>query len=275
MSHVHHLTYERKYHERLEDLQGLCEGCHEFTHGKRNRDPLLDVPVKILDRVIEKVYLAGKFSEPDWRQEIIGGYRPPAIGSEDDEWDERRFVFALPDKRKLTYTGPFRFDMGHGNFAGPHQYCIDAEDVSGHGIGPIQYETDARFVVTSCLNAIRCTDLVFAWIDNRECFGTVAEIGVATGMSLTGRGPIIVTASPGYDRELWLGREMGVRHIVAPTAKDAWLKLWQTPDQHGDYYDPYDQEEKEPEEEEDEEEAEIYGSFGLNDHPGHHWHDDK
>ncbi len=37
---VHHLTYIRKYHERLEDLQGLCRGCHEFTHAKSDIDPL-------------------------------------------------------------------------------------------------------------------------------------------------------------------------------------------------------------------------------------------
>jgi hypothetical protein len=37
MSHVHHLVYIRKYNERLEDLRGLCEGCHEYIHGKQER----------------------------------------------------------------------------------------------------------------------------------------------------------------------------------------------------------------------------------------------
>lgn len=36
---VHHLTYERKYDEPLEDLQGTCRLCHEFTHGKSDFDP--------------------------------------------------------------------------------------------------------------------------------------------------------------------------------------------------------------------------------------------
>lgn len=40
---VHHLTYKRQYKERLEDLQGLCERCHAFTHGRSNTDPLLDI----------------------------------------------------------------------------------------------------------------------------------------------------------------------------------------------------------------------------------------
>ena len=40
MDHVHHLTYERKYREELEDLQASCKPCHEFTHGKSNDDPM-------------------------------------------------------------------------------------------------------------------------------------------------------------------------------------------------------------------------------------------
>lgn len=30
---VHHITYKNLYHERLEDLQILCAGCHCEIHG--------------------------------------------------------------------------------------------------------------------------------------------------------------------------------------------------------------------------------------------------
>lgn len=36
---VHHLTYQRKYAEFLEDLAGWCNGCHAFTHAKSDDDP--------------------------------------------------------------------------------------------------------------------------------------------------------------------------------------------------------------------------------------------
>lgn len=36
---VHHLTYERKYEEKLEDLQGLCSQCHDFVHGRTGENP--------------------------------------------------------------------------------------------------------------------------------------------------------------------------------------------------------------------------------------------
>lgn len=40
---VHHLTYARKYCERLDDLQGTCRPCHQFIHGKIDIDPLLQL----------------------------------------------------------------------------------------------------------------------------------------------------------------------------------------------------------------------------------------
>lgn len=32
---THHLTYARKYAEHPEDLEGICDRCHKFTHGKK------------------------------------------------------------------------------------------------------------------------------------------------------------------------------------------------------------------------------------------------
>lgn len=40
MEACHHLTYARKYNEKLEDLQAICNACHQFTHGKSEFDPL-------------------------------------------------------------------------------------------------------------------------------------------------------------------------------------------------------------------------------------------
>jgi hypothetical protein len=45
---VHHLTYARKYDEPLEDLQEICEPCHQFTHGKATFDPASSVSLRLL-----------------------------------------------------------------------------------------------------------------------------------------------------------------------------------------------------------------------------------
>jgi hypothetical protein len=36
VEHVHHLTYARKYKERLEDLKALCKCCHDRIHQARH-----------------------------------------------------------------------------------------------------------------------------------------------------------------------------------------------------------------------------------------------
>lgn len=36
---VHHLTYIRRYREDLADLQAVCQGCHDFIHGRSPIDP--------------------------------------------------------------------------------------------------------------------------------------------------------------------------------------------------------------------------------------------
>ena len=41
---THHLTYERKYAESIDDLQAICTPCHEFTHGKSGIDPVVNMP---------------------------------------------------------------------------------------------------------------------------------------------------------------------------------------------------------------------------------------
>jgi hypothetical protein len=41
---VHHLTYIRVYQERMDDLQAICEPCHEFSHGHRRDDPAAKPP---------------------------------------------------------------------------------------------------------------------------------------------------------------------------------------------------------------------------------------
>lgn len=38
VTEVHHLTYSRIFREELEDLQGVCDYCHDFLHRKRPDD---------------------------------------------------------------------------------------------------------------------------------------------------------------------------------------------------------------------------------------------
>jgi hypothetical protein len=57
MECVHHLTYARKYAEKLDDLAGWCNACHEFTHGKTDVDPAsANANPMTWSRLAEKVF---------------------------------------------------------------------------------------------------------------------------------------------------------------------------------------------------------------------------
>lgn len=44
--HIHHLTYDRIFNERLDDLQILCKDCHKRKHVK----PKLTLAQKVLKK---------------------------------------------------------------------------------------------------------------------------------------------------------------------------------------------------------------------------------
>jgi hypothetical protein len=55
MKDTHHLTYQRLGSERLEDLLGVCRGCHSFLGGYSDQDPmrqclLCDGPIEAGER---------------------------------------------------------------------------------------------------------------------------------------------------------------------------------------------------------------------------------
>lgn len=39
---VHHATYNRRFHERLDDLVALCRPCHTYVSGKSDLDPVAE-----------------------------------------------------------------------------------------------------------------------------------------------------------------------------------------------------------------------------------------
>jgi nucleoside 2-deoxyribosyltransferase len=71
--------------------------------------------------------------------------------------------------------------------------------------------------------AVASCDLLFAWINSDDCFGTIFEIGLAVAREKT-----VVIASPkGFDdRQMWLCRQFAATHVFADTAGEAWKKLW-------------------------------------------------
>ncbi|MCE9547110.1 MAG: hypothetical protein K8T25_16670 [Planctomycetia bacterium] len=93
-SHTHHLTYERIYNERLDDLLGVCEPCHEFLHKSRTDDGAA---------VFAKMERQQKSRE---RQSV--SYAEATSRSKKE--DERQATF--PDRYEIRVCADYREIMG-------------------------------------------------------------------------------------------------------------------------------------------------------------------
>lgn len=135
-----------------------------------------------------KVYFAGKITKLCWRHGLVPALR-------DHHW-------ALGPIRLagFTYVGPFFVACDHGCFHRPasHGALSEGADCSpDHG-------AERRAVIERCTSAVDDCDILFAYIDELECYGTVAEIERA----LIGKKYVVIAFAPG---------------IVVPGANEFWF----------------------------------------------------
>lgn len=238
---VHHLTYSRKFSEPLEDLLHLCRGCHKFISGKSDEDP----------RPRRKIYLAGKVSKRCWRHKIVRDLR-----SADWENAPLRSAVCV-NGEAFDYVGPFFVSCDHGCYHGDGTHgCLgdnQVEEVEGELIeqpwasvcgsgnasdilgnqnwnGDFLERNDLIdnhgcrlgsdgevLVIRKCVEAIRLADVVMAWIDRPDCFGTLYELGVASANAELWIG----FASDALRSDMWFVAHSADRFCVAGSACDA------------------------------------------------------
>ncbi len=117
MSHVHHLTYVRKYNERLDDLRGLCAPCHEYTHGRRKEDPR---GIHVILSGIIQTRLNAIFVFDDGSSEHIR-----TVTFEDDATDGRtKFLHSL-----VSITGGPKGDRCEVDECVGRSYFLNGEDL--------------------------------------------------------------------------------------------------------------------------------------------------
>lgn len=244
MDHVHHLTYARKYCELLEDLQACCKSCHDFIHGKSDCDPARERPAVLpwCGTKVKTVYLAGKISGTDWRSSIVAewGYANHSTTywqafcdyEHDKEWAVAPNACEAYGGIRLHYSGPWWMDLfgGHGcvEWTGfPHGYSISDEHLEplNHEAADDRKRKVQREVSVAVSKAIIQCDLLFAWIDSTDCYGTLVEIGFAKGLGK----PVAVAVSRDIEAsQLWLASAAATYPMVASSAKEAWSDFWGT-----------------------------------------------
>ena len=112
-----------------------------------------------------KIYLAGKIRKNCWRHKLVSKLR-------EKSWDS-----SPVDCGGWLYTGPFFSACDHGCYHTP----------SGHGsinlnanlCDAINSSMTRADIHNQCLVAITRCDILLAYIDEHECYGTVAEIQIA------------------------------------------------------------------------------------------------
>lgn len=231
---VHHQTYERVYQEVLTDLVHLCPPCHEFLSGKLERDPVFSGPVRLMGRTIQTVYLAGKITNTTWRDQIVTkGWsfeNHSAIDFDLSEgvWKTIKGCLPLPDGRRLDLTGPYwqpSIDCGgHGRIQ--NSFAIHSFTKLTNKDEILNVDPGILDLVVQIRSSIKRSDLVFAWIDSMDCFGTLVEIGYAFGQECV----VVVASPPDFDTsDIWM--PFSFRHIggTYDTPGEAWNALWSNP----------------------------------------------
>ena len=213
MDAVHHKTYERVGNERLEDLQAICDPCHEFLSGKTDADPISDGV---------SVYLAGPFTSPEWRRDLMEDRRDITLGQVGLGALQDRQAFELA-RRGLRggfdFTGPWRV-----NGDGIHGLIGSGHDGTEDGLGCLCCSGRDQ-IVDVCKKAISASDVVFAWLPPTASVpaGTLWELGFAAA-----RGKPIAIAQPErsgpWDAldDYWFPIAAANFWIAAETAGKAW-----------------------------------------------------
>lgn len=196
---VHHINYERVFHEDVSrDLITLCKKCHNEIEAQKKIINPFKVPTEH-----HSVYLAGKIRMNDWRNKFTN-YRD-AIGDPENIANGCEVEVG----KCLTITGPFFISCDHGCYHGDGTHGVGAdckgeyEDDDG-GIytreGCMGFYFTREDVLKISKSQINKAEIVFAYIDCRDCFGTIAEIGYAHAI---GKDIFIIFSCPELKEEMW------------------------------------------------------------------------
>jgi hypothetical protein len=171
-----------------------------------------------------RIYLAGKIHKNDWRHPIVPGLRDTLIYTDEkDMMFDQDFVV---DCRSFNYGGPFFVACDHGCFHGPNSHGVGILD-NERGDDPIPADNiAARRAKIFDINKQRLTaaDLVFAYIEDMTCYGTLVELGMA---ALNGK-PVTIGLAPSLTLaerdDLWMAAQTATRVLIG-SAADCWAEF--------------------------------------------------
>lgn len=171
-----------------------------------------------------RIYLAGKVTNSGWRSKILPGClkRTDGISIMYDETagtsGKNYFYNYEYERDKFIITGPHTISCDHSCF----HYSKHA---AGNEFLDPEYPKDAYIyrdaweygglsrhdILNACKKQISKSDAVFAYIDEKELYGTAAEIGYAHAKGI----PVFIMFPNGwFYEEYWFLTEMAYKYTV-------------------------------------------------------------
>ena len=152
-----------------------------------------------------KVYLAGKIRHCGWR-EAFSGYREHSM-------DFVHYDDELTVNDEMIITGPFFISCDHGCYHGDGTHGVGARLTESEWSGCLGDFFTREDVVEICKYQIDMADIVFAYIDCFDCYGTLAEIGYAHAK---GKTIIIQFSDQSIKENMWFLDKMQQKTIAVP-----------------------------------------------------------
>ena len=169
--HVHHKRYTKgsePWEYEGEDLTTLCEECHDYAHGRR-------------EKTVVSVYCAGKVRMErggDWRPEVAEILAHEEIPSSAKLYEDNKTI--------IRYVGPWVVSCDHGCYHGEGTHGVGAvDDLDGHGLarGCSEIQETRAETLSRSLEGISDADVVYVRLDDLTAYGTLVEIGYACALN--------------------------------------------------------------------------------------------
>lgn len=123
-----------------------------------------------------RVYLAGKIKQNGWR-ELIVGYRCNHLYGGDNV-DLTKYTVKYNDQ--ITITGPWFLSCDHGCYHGDNTHGLGINKMGCPDANGDDYSESEVYDI--CTQQIMGSDIVFAYIDDNTCYGSLYEIGLAKAL---------------------------------------------------------------------------------------------
>jgi hypothetical protein len=134
--------------------------------------------------LLPKIYLAGKIHNQDWRHKIVSDL-------DLHDWANGELI-----QEDFIYVGPFFVSCNHGC------YSAESSHQSSMSCSPDR-DLSRKETADLCRKAVQKADLVFCYIESKDCYGTIAEIELAHTLDIK----VVIVFAPGIaspqNNDMW------------------------------------------------------------------------